>query len=62
VGIVLVIAEHDDHSVLAILGDDPDNGVPLQIQSLPQIPGQIFVLHTAHLLSAPEFPAYSSSS
>ena len=62
VRIILVIAKHDDHSVFGILRDDPDNGVPLQIQPLPQIPGQFFVLYISHILYAPEFPVYSASS
>ena len=37
VGIIRIIAEHDDHSVGIILGDDLHNRISLQIQSFPQV-------------------------
>lgn len=50
VRIIRIIAEHDNHSVGIILGDDLHNGIPFQVQPFPQVPGQILIYHGVHLL------------
>ena len=61
VGVILILAEHDDHSVSAVLWDDSDDRVPFQIQTFPQIPGQIFI-HRSHLLPVRHGSAYHEHS
>lgn len=60
VRIIGIGAVHDDHSVGLILGDDLNNGIPLQIQPSPQVAGQVFIRHGYHLLSCWECVAACS--